>query len=131
MTALRTADMLRPMAGREKKSGKAKGSGSPMGKWRKTPPELIALFEQTITAVPEAETRKMFGYPPSFLKKEDAGIFEPMPGRPMKEYVTVPDQILAKPAELKKWLRQSFDYVSTLPPMEKKPRKNKPTGGNS
>ncbi len=120
-----------------------------MPKWRKSPPELIALFEKAITAVPEAETRKMFGYPAAFiggnmfaglhqenlvlklpeadrtafLKKEGAELFEPMPGRVMKEYVTVPEQVLAKPAELKKWLRKSLDYVSTLPPKQRKKKK--------
>ena len=37
-------------------------------------------------------------------------------GALMKEYVDVPDALLAKTAELKKYFQASFDYVSSLKP---------------
>ncbi|MBI5870354.1 MAG: TfoX/Sxy family protein [Actinobacteria bacterium] len=119
---------------------------NPARKWRPSPPELIVLFEKLIEAVPGAQPRKMFGYPCAFvngnmftglhqenlmlrLSEEDratllsikgAAPFEPMPGRAMKEYVTVPDSMLKKQAELKKWLARSFGYANSLPPKVKK-----------
>jgi len=122
-----------------------------MNKWRPSPPELIELFDKAMTALPDAQKRKMFGYPAAFvggnmftglhqenmvlrlpegegekfLGMKGASAFEPMPGRAMKEYVVVPEQVLKKPAELKKWLRKSFDYASSLPPKEKKKPRRK------
>jgi len=43
----------------------------------------------------------------------------------MKEYSVVPETLLAKPDELKKWLDKAFDYANSLPPKVKKARKNK------
>ena len=117
-----------------------------MPEWRPSPPDLIAVFEKAIATVPDAQARKMFGYPVAFangkmftglhqknmilrLSDEDrdallrikgAAPFEPMPGRAMKEYVTVPEPMLEKPAELKKWLARSYAYASSLPPKAKK-----------
>jgi TfoX/Sxy family transcriptional regulator of competence genes len=53
----------------------------------------------------------------------EASLFEPMPGRAMKEYVTAPPALLAATELLDHWLRRSLEYVRTLPPKEKKPRK--------
>ena len=53
----------------------------------------------------------------------EASIFEPMPGRPMKENVRAPPALLAATELLDHWLRRSLEYVRTLPPKEKKPRK--------
>ena len=95
----------------------------------------------------KCEYRKMFGYPAYFingnmfaglfdgklylklseqdtaeLKKEneDAGNLEPMPGRPMKSYVTIPKSLYSNDALFAEWLKKSFSYVSTLPPKKKK-----------
>jgi hypothetical protein len=40
----------------------------------------------------------------------------------MKEYVRVPDKLLANTKELKKYLAKSYDYIETLKP---KPTKKK------
>ena len=89
--------------------------------WRKSPQRLIDLFDAIVPSGTGIERRKMFGYPAAFvngnlfagLHQEDfilrldepgrealirdcgAGIFEPMPGRRMREYVVVPAAILA------------------------------------
>ena len=44
-----------------------------------------------------------------------AALFEPMPGRVMREYVVVPDAILKSKPQLDKWLGKSFVYAQWLP----------------
>ncbi len=117
--------------------------------WKKAPQELISTFDKAMEALPEAEKRKIFGYPcafingqmfaglhqgsfimrlssedrEAFLKLEGAAPFEPMPGRPMKEYVVAPEALLRSIPELQGWLRKAFSYVESLPP--KQPRTGK------
>lgn len=57
----------------------------------------------------------------AFLEKYHATLFE-QHGAIMKEYVTVPDELLQNTEELKKYLDISYDYVKTLKP---KPTKKK------
>jgi len=109
--------------------------------WRKSSPELIALFESVAPDQPGVEARKMFGWPArfvngnmftglheetlimrlseedrtAFLKSKGASIFEPMPGRKMQEYVVAPDAMVREPEELRKWLQKSLAYASALP----------------
>jgi len=51
----------------------------------------------------------------AFLKKYKTKLFEAY-GVVMKEYVTVPDALLKKTSELKKYLEQSYEYARTLKP---------------
>ena len=112
--------------------------------WKKSPPELIAAFEKAKPADPAIVSRPMFGYPALFLKGnmfagtyqdkivvrfgEDRTIagaktaksFEPMPGRPMKEYVVVPEAVVKSPAKLRLWIDHAHEYAKELP--AKKPR---------
>ena len=85
--------------------------------WTKTPPELAAAFDKAAPKDPRVVRKPMFGYPALFLDgnmfagtfqdkivarlsaedraramKAGATPFEPMAGRPMKEYVVVPAQ---------------------------------------
>lgn len=117
-------------------------------KWRKSPPELVEVFESVVPG-PPAVSRKMFGYPAAFvngnmfmgLHQEDmvlrlpedsrekllnvsgARLFEPMPGRPMKEYVVVPHNLLADRKKLAPWVNKALEYGSSLKPKSKsKPR---------
>ncbi len=120
-------------------------------KWKKSSPELVETFERLVPKNVAVENRKMFGYPCAFiggnmfmglfqeslflrlseedriefLKLDQAIRFEPMPGRPMKEYVVVPPRILEDSEQISKWVRKSLSYVSSLPPKVKKKRKNK------
>jgi len=119
-----------------------------MPKFTPAPEALVSYFGKVIAAVPEAETRKMFGYPCAFvrgqtlcgifqdrlmlrlsdadrarfLKLPGARPFEPMPGRVMKEYVEVPPEVMNSEAELKRWLKRGLAYAQTLPPKVKKAR---------
>jgi TfoX/Sxy family transcriptional regulator of competence genes len=104
---------------------------------------------------PEIERRKMFGFPCAFvngnmftglhatnmivrlaeperselLAIDGARIFEPMPGRPMREYVVLPDAILRDDEQLQTWLDKSFAFASSLPIKERKPRAKKSSRG--
>ena len=58
--------------------------------------------------LPEEEREK-------FLKKYETRIFEAY-GAVMREYVAVPDELLKKTAELKKYFDLSYEYAKTLKP---------------
>lgn len=113
-----------------------------MPKWRPSPEKLIRLFENAMQSMPEAQLRKTFGYPSAFInglmfaglhqenmilrlsaedrtdlqRRAEAKTFEPMPGRPMREYVVVPETILKSEQQLNAWLEKAATYVKTLPP---------------
>ena len=111
-----------------------------MATWKKAPPELVKAFEDAIATVPGAQPRKMFGYPAAFvngqmftgvfqdrlfvrlpesgraeLERLGGKPFEPMPGRPMREYAEVPFGVLRSKTALADWIRRAFDYASALP----------------
>ncbi len=114
-------------------------------KWRKSPEELVAAFESVMPGAP-AVMRKMFGFPAGFLHGnmfiglhqenmilrlpqasrtellaiEGAKSFEPMPGRPMREYVVVPASIVHDPEKLAPWVSKALDYATSLKPKTKK-----------
>jgi TfoX/Sxy family transcriptional regulator of competence genes len=115
--------------------------------WRKAPEELRERFEAAVAGVEGLEQRKMFGYPAGFIggnmttglhqeswivrlseadraERLAAGwaTFEPMPGRPMREYVALPPDVVADPDQARAWVERAADYVRTLPPKSPKPR---------
>ena len=120
-----------------------------MPKFDKSSPEMVALFERVTAGLPMIETRKMFGYPAAFvngqmfaslfgdafilrlpddrreafIQAHGAHLFEPMPGRPMREYVEVPPALLKRGQELDDWLAQGLAYAQSLPPKGAKPRR--------
>jgi|SRR5580700_1140766 len=51
----------------------------------------------------------------AFLKKHKTTLFKSY-GVIKKDYVTVPDKLLANTRELKKYLETSYEYVKTLKP---------------
>ena len=55
----------------------------------------------------------------SFLKKYNTSLMEAH-GAIMKEYVMVPEGLLKKPKELKKYINLSYEYVKTLKPKAQK-----------
>ena len=117
--------------------------------WKKVPPELCDLMAKALAALP-AQKRMMFGGPAWFTaggnlfaaahqdnvilrlsetdrkallsESDEAALFEPLPGRPMKEYVALPESLYQEAKWLDKWLHRSFTYASTLPIKEKKPK---------
>jgi len=109
--------------------------------WQKAPPDLIARFTDAMAGLRGAQVRKMFGYPAAFanghmftglfgeqwmirlpeaaraeLSSLGATPFEPMPGRPMREYVSLPPELIADTTALTPWLEQALDAVLALPP---------------
>jgi TfoX/Sxy family transcriptional regulator of competence genes len=62
----------------------------------------------------------------SFLAIEGATIFEPMPGRPMKEYVVIPESVLRDESALRDWIEQAFLSAAALPVKEPKSRSPRP-----
>ena len=42
--------------------------------------------------------------------------FEPMPGRPMRQYLVLPPALLGKPARAREWVERSIEYALSLPP---------------
>jgi TfoX/Sxy family transcriptional regulator of competence genes len=123
-------------------------------KWRTSPETLIQRFAELVPPDPRIERRKMFGYPAafiagnlfmgvhqeavtlrlsekdraSFLEIDGASVFEPMPGRPMREYVVVPASMIERPASLGSWIRRSLDYAGSIPPKGAKRTKRPATG---
>src|SRR5574337_491756 len=111
------------------------------------PAEKIALYEKLIATTPELERKgdtipytshngNMFSYlskdgvmalrldektREEFIKKHKAKLMEAY-GIVQKEYVAVPDALLKKTSELKKYLAKSYAYVQTL---KAKPTKKK------
>lgn len=59
----------------------------------------------------------------AFLKKYNSTIYKPEPGPLLKEYVTVPNDLLMDTEVLKKYLVDSFEYVKTLKPKPQKKKK--------
>jgi len=121
-------------------------------KWKPAPQALVSRFEQAASGLTGVELRKMFGYPAAFLggnmftglhedhlilrlseadralllRVNGARIFEPMPGRPMREYVVLPESILSSPPKLVEWMNRAHAYARTLPPKDPKARKGSP-----
>jgi TfoX/Sxy family transcriptional regulator of competence genes len=115
--------------------------------WTKSPQSLVELFDEHLPDDPRVERRKMFGYPSVFvggnmcaglfqdgmfarLSPQDRAAlpcggqsFEPMPGRPMKDYALIPDDIIADEQALARTLASAVSFTASLPPKEKKAKK--------
>jgi TfoX/Sxy family transcriptional regulator of competence genes len=109
--------------------------------WRKSPPELIALFDSVVPHKPGVVAKPMFGYPACFvnghmfmglhqenmivrlseedraeaLKVDGSKIFEPMPGRAMKEYVSLAPAVLQNKDGVRAWAARALAYAGALP----------------
>ncbi len=113
-------------------------------KFEKPSEELIGILDQAMEKR-GAERRKMFGSPCYFVNRnmmtgvhqstlfvrlseddkewaagEGASGFEPMKGRVMREYMVLPEEVLRNGERLDDYLDRSYEYVSSLPPKEKK-----------
>ena len=62
------------------------------------------------------------------IRKQGGRDFEPMAGRAMKGYVTVPSTWRAKPDTARKWIIQSLAFARTLPAKTPAGKKNAPAG---
>ena len=119
--------------------------------WTKSPQSLIDLFEKSVPSGTSVSRRKMFGYPAAFangnlfvglhqndfiirLSEKDRARFsaefgeprfEPMPGRPMREYVRLPEELLADPRRRASWISLSLRYAEAIAPKTKSPKTKK------
>ena len=57
------------------------------------------------------------------LREDGASPFEPMPGRPMAEYVVLPRSWRDEPVRVRTWIDRSLSWAGQLP--EKKPKAKK------
>ena len=71
-------------------------------------------------------TRSETGDRAAFLRQAGARVFEPMPGRAMREYVVVPAAVLKSRAKLNGWLNKALAYAQALPPKAAKSTSVKP-----
>jgi TfoX/Sxy family transcriptional regulator of competence genes len=104
--------------------------------WRKPTPELIQFLDEVLARY-DCQRKPMFGSPvywvngnmfagvhqnslflrlseadrqAVFAATDEATPFEPMPGRPMREYVVLPETLFPE------WVERAHRYALTLPP---------------
>ncbi|MCI4320548.1 MAG: TfoX/Sxy family protein [Thermoplasmata archaeon] len=109
--------------------------------------DAVAAFRVLLKEVPEAVERPVFGQPAAFVrgnmflgvfgtsvfvrlseadralahKELGARPLEPMPGRPMREYVVLPEKVLVDLPLAASWTARARKYATELP--VKKPKK--------
>lgn len=121
--------------------------------WSKPQPELVDRFHEAVLGIEGVELRKMFGFPAAFVGGNMAAglhqetvmvrlpederqarladgwsLFEPMPGRPMREYVALPAEIAADPAAARHWIDRAAAYTASLPPKQPRPKGSRAAG---
>ncbi len=107
----------------------------------KSPAALVERFDAVAARHPDAERRKMFGYPALFVGGNMAtGLYEdrwvvrlfdedlerlmaaggapfsPMAGRSMKGWGTLPPNVVTDDRALDPWLERAFSFAGSLPP---------------
>ena len=119
--------------------------------WKKVSEALSAVLDEAIAPF-DSQKRKMFGSLAYFTNEnmfagvfadslfirlsekdraelqaafDEAAPFEPMPGHVMKEYMALPETVIADRETLHGWLERSWQYARSLPPKEKKSRKKR------
>ena len=111
----------------------------------KSPPELIARFDELAALAPEATRKMMFGYPSlvlggnmfmglfqdhlvmrlgdddqAALRARGGQTFEPMAGRPMTGFLVVPDELVADTDAMEEWVERSLAHARAMPPKKAK-----------
>jgi TfoX/Sxy family transcriptional regulator of competence genes len=110
--------------------------------WERSPVELSERFVAVTDGLPEIARKKMFGEIAGFvngnmvtglhagrwfvrltgdakaeaLALPGAGPFEPMPGRPMGDYIVLPPGVVADDTALTGWLERAVAVGRTLKP---------------
>jgi TfoX/Sxy family transcriptional regulator of competence genes len=113
----------------------------------KAPTGLIALFDSLSPQGEDVERRQMFGFPAvfvagnmaiglhqddfilrlpdaardRFIKLTGGSVFQPQPGRFMREYVVASKALKQTPAALAKWVDEAVSYARSLQPKGGKP----------
>jgi len=118
----------------------------------KSPPTLIDRFGVVLERFPELERRPMYGYPAAFvaaghmvtglygsswivrldeadqdaLRELGGRDFEPMSGRPMRGFLSLPTEIIEDDEAIVIWIGRAQAHAASLPPKERmKPKKPK------
>jgi TfoX/Sxy family transcriptional regulator of competence genes len=118
-------------------------------KWKKPSDKLNIFLKEQLKNV-DCQSRKMFGCPSYFIKGnmfigafgEDIFIrlppqdiedtlkrfpktsrFEPKPGRVMKQYVALPENVHNKKRIFSELLKKSITYVHSLPPKKERSKR--------
>jgi hypothetical protein len=111
-----------------------------MPSFKGSPPELVERFGTILDRYPDAQRRKMFGYPAAFVggnhatglfhdrwvvrlseaeaataRAAGADAFEPVPGRAMKGYVLVPAADVADDAKIAGWVERGLATAAAMP----------------
>jgi hypothetical protein len=113
-----------------------------MPSFAKSPPELQAAFAAALDRFPDADRRQMFGYPAAFVNGNlwtslhlgnwvvrlpdaaraellaipGAANFEPVPGRAMTGFATLPPSIRDDPSARHTWLTRAWESALAMPP---------------
>jgi len=74
---------------------------------------FLALFGSQVAVRLSEEDR------PDLLRQTGASAFEPIPGRPMKEYVVLPEAWRRSPEKAKDWVDRSLAWAGKVPPKKK------------
>ncbi len=117
--------------------------------WKKASPEVISLMDAATASLP-CRRKLMFGGVAYFANDnmfagvhqdspflrlsepdrgevlstwDEASLFEPMEGRPMREYVILPEGLYEDALALREWVGRGFAYAVSLPPGGEKKRK--------
>jgi hypothetical protein len=103
----------------------------------------MARFGELAALAPGADLREVYGHPScvlhgnmfmglyedslilrlaepdrtEFLRRCGGRLFEPLPGRSMKEFVVVPSALVGT-GEMEDWVRRSLAYAEQLPPRD-------------
>jgi hypothetical protein len=124
-----------------------------MPKFEKSPPELVARFAEVLDRVapPETSRKPMFGYPCAWvggnmatglfatswwvrlppdeltavLASGEARTFQVMPGREMKGYAVMPDEVVADDGQVDDWVGRALAYTAKMPPKVPKAAKRR------
>lgn len=118
-----------------------------MPRFKKSSPDLVARVVDLIDAIPGSARTQMFGCPvgtlggnmfiglfedhlfvrlpeaerATLIEQFGGRAFEPIPGRPMKEYVVVPHDLTTTDA-LDVWVERACNYAKSLPSNDPKRR---------
>ena len=110
-------------------------------KMPKAASEAVAQFEALVPVQPGVSRRPVFGQPAAFVdgnmflgvfgehiivrlsetdrakahRELGAVPFEPMPGRPMREYVVLPTKLLGDRRATEAWVARALEYAGQLP----------------
>ena len=112
--------------------------------WKKASAETADRFHEAVAGIEGVDVRKMFGYPAGFVggnmvtslyeescvvRLDPTGLeearaagatpFDPMGGRPMKGYATLPASVMEDDDAIAGWVARAVEHGRSLPPKAK------------